>query len=50
MHEVNLEKSSQSEINDGAVNQTLDKIKKINNQEEVNDTLFELGLLSSGSC
>ena len=32
---------SLSEINDVAVNQTLDKINKLNNQEEVNKTLSE---------
>ena len=32
---------SQSEINDVAVNQALDKINKINNQEEMNESLFE---------
>ena len=31
----------QSEINDVAVNQALDKINKLNDQEEVNETLFE---------
>ena len=44
MHEVNWENfsswMSQSEINHVAVNQALDKIK-LNNQEEVNETLFE---------
>ena len=32
---------SQSEINDVAVNQALDRINKLINQEEVNETLFE---------
>ena len=32
---------SLSEINDAAVNQTLDQINKLNNQEEVNKTLSE---------
>lgn len=32
---------SQPEINDVAVNQTLDKINKLNNQEEMNESLFE---------
>lgn len=32
---------SQPEINDVAVNQALDKINKLNNQEEMNESLFE---------
>ena len=32
---------SQSEINDAAANQALNKINKLNDQEEVNETLFE---------
>ena len=32
---------SQSEINDVAVNQGLDIVNKLNNQEEVNEILFE---------
>ena len=32
---------SQSEINDVSVNQALDKINKLNDQKDVNETLFE---------
>ena len=32
---------SQSEINDVAVKKALDNINKLNDQEEVNETLFE---------
>ena len=33
---------SQSKINDVAMNQALDNINKLNDQEEVNETLLEL--------